>query len=82
MFFFFYIDHCCLSCSLRYEIFVGHILDIPLNLSEMKEVVWKLHHRVAVVENELRSLKSNVEELNVMVSTILKLIELERNVKK
>ena len=43
--------------------------------SKMKEVVRKLKYRVAVLENERGSLKS-------MLSTILKHLELQRNVRK
>ena len=42
----------------------------------MKEAIRNLQDRVAIVENQLTNLKSDIEELKGMMSTILKHIEL------
>ncbi|KAL0553410.1 hypothetical protein IC582_007305 [Cucumis melo] len=44
----------------------------------MKKAIWNLQDRVAVVEGQLTSIKSDIVELKGMVSTILKHIGLQR----
>ena len=49
--------------------------------SKMKKAIWNLQDRVAVVEGQLNSIKSDIDELNGMMSTILKHIGLQRKVR-
>ncbi|KAL0551051.1 hypothetical protein IC582_010125 [Cucumis melo] len=44
----------------------------------MKKTIWNLQDRVVVVEGQLTSLKSDIDELKGMMSTILKHIGLQR----
>ncbi|TYK18903.1 uncharacterized protein E5676_scaffold204G001170 [Cucumis melo var. makuwa] len=46
--------------------------------SKMKKAIWNLQDRVAVVEGQLTSIKSDFDELKGMMSTILKHIGLQR----
>ncbi|KAA0039590.1 Ulp1-like peptidase [Cucumis melo var. makuwa] len=46
--------------------------------SMMKEAIQKLQDRVELVENQLTSIKSDIEKLKGMMSTILKHIELQK----
>ncbi|TYK08118.1 Ulp1-like peptidase [Cucumis melo var. makuwa] len=46
--------------------------------SKMKKAIWNLQDRVTVVEGKLTSIKSDIDELNGMMSTILKHIGLQR----
>ncbi|KAA0037239.1 Ulp1-like peptidase [Cucumis melo var. makuwa] len=46
--------------------------------SKMKKAIWNLKDRVAVVEGQLTSIKSDIDELKGMMSTILKHIGLQR----
>ncbi|KAA0063232.1 uncharacterized protein E6C27_scaffold205G00430 [Cucumis melo var. makuwa] len=48
--------------------------------SKMKKAIWNLQDRVAVVEGQLTSIKSDIVELKGMVSTILKHIGLQRKI--
>ncbi|KAL0551282.1 hypothetical protein IC582_010368 [Cucumis melo] len=48
--------------------------------SKMKKAIRNLQDRVAVVEGQLTSIKSNIDELKGMISTILKHIGLQRKV--
>ncbi|KAA0043197.1 Ulp1-like peptidase [Cucumis melo var. makuwa] len=45
---------------------------------KMKKAIWNLQDRVAVVEGQLNSIKSDIDELKSMMSTILKHIGLQR----
>lgn len=47
----------------------------------MEEVIRNFEDRVVVVENQLTNRKSNIVELKGMMSTILKHIELKKNVR-
>ena len=47
----------------------------------MKKAIQKLQDRVAVVEGQLNSIKSDIDELKGMMSTILKHIGLQRKVR-
>ncbi|KAA0038994.1 Ulp1-like peptidase [Cucumis melo var. makuwa] len=44
----------------------------------MKKAIWNVQDRVAVVEGQLNSIKSDIDELKGMMSTILKHIGLQR----
>ena len=47
----------------------------------MKKAIRNLQDRVAVVEGQLNSIKSDIDELKGMMSTILKHIGLQRKVR-